>query len=194
MLCQNICLYNETMGMLTMFLAFINPSITVNTWVCTQQFSYWCLSAKTPGHWYPQCWLNINCIGPVLWKNITVIRNHKRNRIHVKQTKKTVVEHIPPSCHIYLSVNWVSIGSDNGLLPVKHQAFTWTNADSLSTGTLGTHFSEIWTQIQNFPFTKMRLKMLFAKWWSFCSGRYELTHWGLVTPFGDIDLGQHWLR
>ena len=22
----------------------------------------------------------------------------------------------------------------------------------------------------------------------------ELTHWGLVTPFGDIDLGQHWLR
>ena len=23
---------------------------------------------------------------------------------------------------------------------------------------------------------------------------YELTHWGLVTPFGDIDLGQHWLR
>ena len=19
-------------------------------------------------------------------------------------------------------------------------------------------------------------------------------HWGLVTPFGDIDLGQHWLR
>ena len=22
----------------------------------------------------------------------------------------------------------------------------------------------------------------------------SLTHWGLVTPFGDIDLGQHWLR
>ena len=21
-----------------------------------------------------------------------------------------------------------------------------------------------------------------------------LTHWGLVMPFGDIDLGQHWLR
>ena len=21
-----------------------------------------------------------------------------------------------------------------------------------------------------------------------------LTHWGLMTPFGDIDLGQHWLR
>ena len=23
---------------------------------------------------------------------------------------------------------------------------------------------------------------------------WVLTHWGLVTPFGDIDLGQHWLR
>ena len=22
----------------------------------------------------------------------------------------------------------------------------------------------------------------------------QLTHWGLVMPFGDIDLGQHWLR
>ena len=22
----------------------------------------------------------------------------------------------------------------------------------------------------------------------------NLTHWGLVTPFGDLDLGQHWLR
>ena len=22
----------------------------------------------------------------------------------------------------------------------------------------------------------------------------ELIHWGLVTPYGDIDLGQHWLR
>ena len=23
---------------------------------------------------------------------------------------------------------------------------------------------------------------------------YWLTHWGLVTPFGDRDLGHHWLR
>ena len=25
-------------------------------------------------------------------------------------------------------------------------------------------------------------------------GMVRLTYWGLVTPFGDIDLGQHWLR
>ena len=27
-----------------------------------------------------------------------------------------------------------------------------------------------------------------------CTMPWLLTHWGLVTPFGDIDLGQHWLR
>ena len=27
-----------------------------------------------------------------------------------------------------------------------------------------------------------------------CSDTFLLTHWGPVTPFGDIDLGQHWLR
>ena len=48
-----------------------------------------------------------------------------------------------PQCRIYASVNWVSIGSDNGLSPVQHQAITWTNAKSLSIGTLGTNFSEI---------------------------------------------------
>ena len=24
--------------------------------------------------------------------------------------------------------------------------------------------------------------------------KFQLTHWGLVAPNGDIDLGQHWLR
>ena len=35
----------------------------------------------------------------------------------------------PPSCRIYASVNWVSIGSDNSFSPVRRQAITWTNAD-----------------------------------------------------------------
>ena len=33
----------------------------------------------------------------------------------------------PPSA-IYMSVNWVSIVSSNGLPPVRRQAITWTNA------------------------------------------------------------------
>ena len=30
--------------------------------------------------------------------------------------------------------NWVSIGSDNGLAPVRRQAITWANAELLSIG------------------------------------------------------------
>ena len=39
----------------------------------------------------------------------------------------------PPSAAYYASVNWVSIGSDNDLTPVRHQAITWTNAELMST-------------------------------------------------------------
>ena len=52
------------------------------------------------------------------------------------------------------SVNWVSIGSDNGLSPVWLQAITWTNNGLLSIGNLGTNFSEIWIKIHNFSFMK----------------------------------------
>ena len=44
-------------------------------------------------------------------------------------------------------MNWVFIGPDNGLVPVWHQAITWTNAALLSIGLMGTYFSEIWLGI-----------------------------------------------
>ena len=34
-----------------------------------------------------------------------------------------------PMCSIYASMNWISIGSDNGLWPILRQAITWTNAN-----------------------------------------------------------------
>ena len=40
----------------------------------------------------------------------------------------------PCAAYIYASGNWVSNGSDNGLSPVRRQAITWTNTDSLSIG------------------------------------------------------------
>ena len=43
----------------------------------SQHCGYWCPGAKAPGHQYPQCWLNIHCIGPVSYKNIA----HKVNSI-----------------------------------------------------------------------------------------------------------------
>ena len=40
--------------------------------------SYWCPSAKTTGHPYPQCCLNIHCDGSVTYRNITIIGNNIR--------------------------------------------------------------------------------------------------------------------
>ena len=48
----------------------------------------------------------------------------------------------PPLHRIYVSLNWVNIGSDDGLLPVGHKAITWINADLLSIGSLGTNFND----------------------------------------------------
>ena len=44
---------------------------------------------------------------------------------------------------MYVSLNWVIIGSGNGLLPIRHQAITYTNAALLS---IGLFFSENWTK------------------------------------------------
>ena len=69
------------------------------------------------------------------------------------------------------SVNWVIIGSGNGLSPVRHQAITRTNADLLSVGLLGTHFSEIWIRIL-IPFHSQKCiwKFCLSKWRPFCPG------------------------
>ena len=45
--------------------------------------------------------------------------------------------------HLHVSMNWISIASGNGLLPVWDQAITWTNADLLSIGLLATNLSEV---------------------------------------------------
>ena len=55
---------------------------------------------------------------------------------------------------MYVSVNRVIIGSDNGLSPIWGQDIILTNAGLLSIGPLGTNFSEILIKIQNFSFTK----------------------------------------
>ena len=52
------------------------------------------------------------------------------------------------------SLNWVIIGSDNGLSPVRRQAIIWTNARKLLIGPLETNFSEILIGIQTFSFKK----------------------------------------
>ena len=68
----------------------------------------------------------------------------------------------------WASVTWVFIGSGNGLLPVWHQAITYTNADLLSNRPLRTNFTEIWIKLQNFSWMKIHLQMPSAKWRPFC--------------------------
>ena len=60
------------------------------------------------------------------------------------------------------------IGSDNGLTPDRHQAIIRTNVDLLLIGPLETNVNEILMKIRYFQFTKMHLKMSYAKWCPFC--------------------------
>ena len=87
-----------------------------------------------------------------------------------------------------------TLSSDNGLSPGQHQVIIWNNAGRLLIGPLGSNICEILIGIQAFSFKEMYLKMLYAKCHPFCRGLNMLTHWGLVTPHGDIELGQHWFR
>ena len=68
-------------------------------------------------------------------------------------------------CVSKLTIN----GSDNGLSPGRRQAIIWTNAGILLIEPLGTNFGEILIGIKIFSFTKMRLKISYAKLRSFCS-------------------------
>ena len=51
------------------------------------------------------------------------------------------------------------IDSDNGLSPGRRQSIIRTNVGILLIGTLGTNFSEIWSEIHTFSFKEMHLKM-----------------------------------
>ena len=81
---------------------------------------------------------------------------------------------ITPQCCIYVLVNWVSIGSDNGLSPGWRQAIIWTNAGILFIGTLGINFSEILSEVHTLSFKKMYWKLSSVKWRLFCPGGDEL--------------------
>ena len=62
------------------------------------------------------------------------------------------------------------IGSDNGLLPGRHQAIIWTSAAVLSIRPNATYFNKVLFKIQKFSFKEMHLKMSSVKWQPFCLG------------------------
>ena len=67
------------------------------------------------------------------------------------------------------------IVSDNGLSPGQRQAIIWTNAAILLIRTLGTNFSEIFSEIHTFSLQKKLLEMSSAKWTPFHLGLNVLT-------------------
>ena len=90
-----------------------------------------------------------------------------------------------PQCHIHESLNWVSIGSDISLSPIRCQAIIWTNIDLLSIEPLGTKLCEIPLKIQYFSLIKMLFKMSSPKWRPFCP---DLERW--FNASGDV-MGMH---
>ena len=58
----------------------------------------------------------------------------------------------------------ITIGSDNGLSPGRHQAIIWTSAGILVIAFLGINFVEILIEMNNLSFKKMHLKLSSAKW------------------------------
>ena len=95
--------------------------------------------------------------------------------------------------HIYISKLTI-VGSDNGLSPGRRQAIIWTNAGILLIWTLGTNFSEISSEIHEFSFNKMHLKMSSAKWRLYCLGFNVLNRHGHTMPdFSGHLYGRGWV-
>ena len=123
-----------------------------------------------PGHQHLASWPN-----PRHKKSHTIIQ-YVTSPLNQNIVECSRGQFISPSCRIYASVNWVSIGSDNGLSHFQRQIIIWTNARLLSIRSLGTNFSKIWIKIHKFSFTKMQLNGSSARWRPFCPGRDELKH------------------
>ena len=76
----------------------------------------------------------------------------------------------PRDAHIYMSVDYTTISSDNGLSPYRRQAIISPKAGMLSIGPLGTYFSEICIKRCQFSLTKINLTMSSEKYRPFCLG------------------------
>ena len=55
---------------------------------------------------------------------------------------------------MYASLNWVTLGSDNGLSPIRRQDIILTNAGMLLIELSGTNFSEMSIEIYTFSLKK----------------------------------------
>ena len=73
--------------------------------------------------------------------------------------------------HIYASLNWVIIGSDNCLSPVPGPAFIWTNAGLLLIVPRGTNFNAVSFKI-NILFTK-KMILKYDVFFNVCTNSHD---------------------
>ena len=112
------------------------------------------------------------CIGPVSYTTIIAIRDDiKKDKLHFGKSS-SFLTHWGPVTHICISKLTIT-GSDNGLLPGRHQAIIWTNAGILFIGHSGTNFGEILIEIHTFSYRRIHLKVSSEKWRLFCLGLNE---------------------
>ena len=78
----------------------LNPETSGNAWVHSQYGGCWCPGAKAPGHQYPQCWLNIHCIGPVSYKHITLMLDNIRKKSYILKKWPSRLR-VKAHCHCY---------------------------------------------------------------------------------------------
>ena len=128
-------------------------------------FRKWLGADQATSHYLNQWWLIYWCL---TWPQCVNL---------LRSEDDCILTHWGPVTHICVS-KLTTTGSDNGLLPGRHQAIIWINAGILSIGPLGTNFSEILIAIETFSFKKMHLKISSVKWLPFCLGLNVLKHHG----------------
>ena len=82
-------------------------------------------------------WLNKSCLLVLVY----IIRFTTEAKRYLQWFISWQLTHLP-KCRIYTSVYGVSIGSDNGLSPIRRQTIIWTNAGILLNEPLGKKLSE----------------------------------------------------
>ena len=80
------------------------------------------------------------------------------------------------------------------LLCWQHQAIIWTYVELSLVQPCTIHLWAVSWEVLRTSICKMSLKITFLEFLPHFSKANELTHWGLVTPYGDRELGQHCLR
>ena len=104
------------------------------------------------------------------------------------------VNFMRPRDVIWWHMSWSKIGWSNGLLPDSTKPWPEPMLTCHQWSPLAFTWGQFQREMLMISINKLCLKITHLKFEPDLPGTIELTHWGLVMPYGDIDQGQHWLR